>query len=176
MRKVTKEMALDINFRIAAFDPGGTTGWATYSALWIPGLPHQNIRWDCGQIGPEKHHMALEQLLGLQQVQHYIIVCERFTDRVTEHHVDLMAREYIGIIEAFCESRKVPLVMQMSSAAKNFTKNPNLKSLGLWSGAEWKHAMDARRHLLWFIVNSAEAPRHMQDIKRKLLTEGWPNK
>jgi hypothetical protein len=167
-------MPLDINFRIIALDPGGTTGWATYSAVKIPGLDMLRYEsWHCGHLGPSKHHAALNQLLGMQHVQDYTIVCERFTDRVTEHAVDLAAREYIGIVEAFCQEREVPLVMQMSSTAKVFTKDTNLKKLGLWSPG-WKHAMDARRHLLWYIINGTpERHSALNKVKSQLLNKGW---
>lgn len=158
------------NYRVIAFDPGGTTGWATYTALWSPGLPipYSYEAWHCGQLGPDKHHAELKQLLGLQRLENYTVVCERFTDRKTGHNVDLMAREYIGVIETYCQEEGVKLAMQMSGAAKPFVKNANLKSLGLLEGPKWKHAMDARRHLLWYLINGTP---HRHD----LLQKGWPN-
>lgn len=171
---------MDINFRVAAFDPGGTTGWSTFSALWVPGLPFQQIKWDCGHLGPGNHHDALEQHLGIQRVQFYTVVAERFTDRVSEHSVVLDAKEYEGVIKRYCEAEGVELHLQMPAIAKGFTKNENLKRLGLWEGTKWKHAMDARRHLLWFLINSFPTVRQQfgraaVELRSELLTKGWPN-
>lgn len=164
---------VDINYRVIALDPGGTTGWATYSAHWDKELNLFTTNgsdlypWACGQL-EGKHHSQLEHLLGLQHVQHYWVVCERFDDRSTGHAVNLVAREYIGVVERFCQDRHVPMVRQLPATAKGFVKNQNLKNLDLWDGVKWKHAMDARRHLLWYLI-------HGEPHRYDLLQKGWPN-
>jgi hypothetical protein len=170
-RSMVHHSVVDINYRIVALDPGGTTGWATYSALWRPGTnkPYSYEKWDCGHMGPEPHHEQLNIWLGMQRVQNYTVVCERFDDRQTGHKVDLIAGEYIGVVKKYCYEEEVDLVMQMPGVAKPFTKNDNLKKLGLWQGTKWKHAMDAERHLLWYMING-EPHRH------DLLEMGWPNR
>jgi hypothetical protein len=165
-------MKIDYNYRIIALDPGGTTGWATYTALWVPGIPSAFTyeMWDCGQMGPDKHHTQLKSWLGIQRLQRYTVVCERFDDRATGNAVNLAAKEYIGVVEQYCEEDAVyDLKMQMPGIAKSFSSNQNLKNLGLWKGNKWRHAMDAYRHLLWFMING-EPSRH------DLLAKGWPNK
>jgi len=161
---------MDINYRVIALDPGGTTGWASYSALWLPGDPvsYSYESWECGHMGGP-HHEQLESWLGMQRVQNYTVVCERFDDRQTGHNVNLVAAEYIGVIKKYCETENVHLVMQMPGVAKPFVKNENLKLLDLWRGVKWKHAMDAQRHLLWYLINGLP---HRHD----LLEKGWPNK
>jgi hypothetical protein len=166
------EMVDRANCRVIGIDPGGTTGWATFSAYRYfdyasQSYEYEDVEWTCGQLGPEKHHQALEQLLGLQRVEYYTIVCERFTDRVTGHSVDLTAREYIGVIQKYCQEDKVPLVMQMSAQAKGFTNSKNLRKLGLYYAKD-KHAMDAYKHVLWYLI-------HGQPKMYSLLETGWPN-
>jgi hypothetical protein len=161
---------MDVNYRVIGIDPGGTTGWAVYSAYRIlvdKKYVYTNEHWTCGQLGPEKHHQALEQLLGLQRVETYVVVTERFTDRIKQTAVNLMAREYIGVVEKYCQEEGVELVMQSSSQAKGFTRPPNLKRLGLYVYTK-KHAMDAYKHVLWYLING----RPKRDT---WLERGWPN-
>jgi hypothetical protein len=160
------------NFRVIGIDPGGTTGWATYSAYRTYDMidkvyTYEDVEWTCGQLGPDPHHLALEQLLGLQRVRYYTVVCERFTDRVTGHSVDLTAREYIGVIQKYCQEDEVDLVMQMSAQAKKFTNSKNLRELGLYRAKD-KHAMDAYKHCLWYLI-------HGKPKMYSLLETGWPN-
>jgi hypothetical protein len=170
-RVSTEELDLiNPNYRILAFDPGGTTGWAMYSALKIPGRPYPwgNELWTCGQMSEPNHHQQLEQFLGMSRVQYTTIVCETFDDLATGHHVDPIAGEYIGVIKGWCEEDGVPLKMQRPGVAKPFTKDINLKRLDLWQGKAWGHAMDAYRHLLWYMI-------HGEPNRHDLLKIGWPN-
>lgn len=165
---------LEPNFRVIAFDPGGTTGWGAYSCLVVPGMEQATIYlsqgWTCGHITGPNHHQELENFLGSQRVTMTTIVCERFDDRATGHHVNPIALEYIGVIKKWCDENDVALRMQMPSQAKSFVKDVNLKRLGIWQGKKWKHAMDAYRHLLWYQIHG--------DLGRRndLLQIGWPNK
>lgn len=162
---------LEPNFRILALDPGGTTGWAAYSALIIPGIEFATIsmsqRFTCGHITGDKHHVELENFLGSQRLAAFVVVCETFDDTASGHSVNLMAREYIGVVEKWCQENDVPLVMQRPGVAKPFTKDINLKRLGIWKGVKWKHAMDAYRHLLWHMIHTTG--------RKDLLETGWPN-
>lgn len=164
-------MSLQPNYRVIAFDPGRTTGWAAYSALYIPGttVEYFSETYTMGQLGPEDHHVRLNQLLGMQRVQNYTVVCERFEDRPAgTTSVDLKAKEYVGTIETFCEEEDVPLFRQMPAAAKGFVKDENLRRLGIYHGKRWKHAMDGQRHVLWYLINGG--PRRLDILKK-----GWPN-
>lgn len=144
------------NYRVIAFDPGGTTGWASYTAMKKEGVKPQfwESFWDCGQLGQdkEKHGYFLRKLLNEQELEDTVIVCERFNDRQSEHAVDLVSREYIGVIETWCQEFHVPLIMQMPSYAKGFVKDDNLRKAGVWSPRQ-KHAMDGYRHLIAFLVH-----------------------
>jgi len=157
--------------RIVALDPGGTTGWATWTDY-----PLEKDRWKCGHIGPEPHHNALDQFLGMQQTNKFVIVCESFEYRnQSRAGLVLDSCEYIGVVKRFCQERGVLLHMQTAAMGKGFVKDNNLRALGLWSGARWKHAMDARRHLLYYMVGSKNTPTSFvaPELRLGLLRDGW---
>lgn len=144
-------------YRILALDPGGTTGWASLTA---ENVPHPdgydellNITWSCGQIGPENHYLKLFNFLGIQQVSDFTVISESFEYRNRARPgLDLSSKEYIGVTQLFCEERNVPLVMQTAGAAKGFVSDGKIKTAHLWFPGQ-KHAMDATRHLLYYIVD-----------------------
>lgn len=163
------------NYRVIALDPGGTTGWDTYSATRMV-TPDGTVEWydeewRCGQLGPGDHHDQLYALLEDQHVQHYAVVCESFEFRQGKQrdNLNLISREYIGIVKMFAKERNVPLHMQSAGMAKGFVpdkgpmRNKKLRVMGLWVPGK-KHAMDARRHLVFYLVNK----EHRYD-----LVESW---
>lgn len=170
-------------YRVLALDPGGTTGWSTYTAQRMSapsetlGAPevweYYDEKWDCGQIGPDEHHQELFDFLGSMQTQEFVIVCESFEFRNQSggsrdrDNIELISKEYIGIVKLFQRQRMVmpvsasgsqQLVMQTAGKAKGFIPdkgpqaNKKIKDAGLWYPNS-KHAMDATRHLLWYLVN-----------------------
>jgi hypothetical protein len=168
-------------FRIVALDPGGTTGWATFTASHMPpleeGEPGElvNGQWTCGQIGPDDHHNLLDAMLGNFQVSEYRIVCESFEYRNRSRAgLELVSCEYIGVTKRFCQERDVPLRLQTASMGKitpnSFVKKINLERLGLWTPG-YKHAMDGYGHLLYYLMHSKD---HLFDTLRyDLLQKGW---
>lgn len=163
--------------RIIAFDPGGTTGWATWTDDtkaddWaIPGI------WACGQLGPESHHLELDVLLGTQQTDQFTIVTESFEYRNNVRPgLVLDSVEYIGVMRRFCQERMKEgdkaLVQQTASYGKGFVSDKNIRVLGLWYPAQ-KHAMDATRHLLAFMINSRYGKTVLKDVRTDLLKRGW---
>lgn len=174
-----------MSYRIIALDPGGTTGWSTYTATRMalpePGYEYYDEKWACGQIGPEEHHFLLSEFLGMQRTQSYVIVCESFEfrnmDRRNRDNLSLISREYIGVVKRFYQAIKakmpeadVKLVMQTASLAKGFIPdsgaqaNKKIREAGLWY-PDQKHAMDATRHLLWYLVN--------RDMRTDLVKRWW---
>jgi hypothetical protein len=174
-----------MQYRILALDPGGTTGWATYTAERIAGPDYEpgaadvafeyyNEKFDCGQIGPEEHHVQLGALLENQAVQDFVVVCESFEfrnlDRRDRNNINLMSREYIGVAKYICNDRDIPLKLQTAGLAKGFIPdsgpmaNKKIKDAGLWY-PNHKHAMDAMRHLLWYLVN--------RDNRMDLVRKWW---
>lgn len=159
-------------FRVLAYDPGGTTGWAY--AEWLPqeGEPLTNLEqilFLSGQIGPEEHHELLYEHLNSYAfgIEGPILelVCESFEFRqhITRDHaktkVELISKEYIGIIKLFRQQYDRPVAFQTASAAKSFIpdkgpqSNVKLKQLGVYKPVTNEpHAMDAMRHLLRYMV------------------------
>ena len=164
---------------IIALDPGGTSGWATYRALRMID-PNTNEyeyfdeEWNGGQLGPEPHHKELDFLLGIEHTEDYTIVCESFDYRnASPAGLNLMSRDYIGVVNRFAQERNVPVVMQSASMGKvtkkSFVRKENLERLGLWvkgGASKWNHMMDAYGHLLQYLIRN--------DIRREyLLQKGW---
>lgn len=162
-----------MTYRILALDPGGTTGWATYTAEKMVnpegGVEYYKERFDCGQIGPQEHHYKLDRFLGLQHTQEFTVVCESFEFRQHDNHrqnVELISREYIGVVKQWHQALApegyddsgVKLVFQTAALAKGFIPdkgpqaNKKIREAGLWYPNS-VHAMDATRHLLYNLVN-----------------------
>lgn len=99
-----------------------------------------------------------------------IVVCERFEYRNTSRAgLEIVSREYIGVTSLWCEIYRRDLVMQNASQAKGFVKDKNLDRLGVLVKAD-KHAMDAYRHLFYYLINS---PVMEEMPKNYLLQRGW---
>lgn len=153
---------------IVALDPGGTTGWATYQAetLWNANEKQEyyNVKWNCGQLGPGQHHAELYSFLEMQRTDQYQLVCESFEFRQkARDNVVLDSKEYIGVVKLYHQVEHIPLQFQTAAMGKGFVTDDKIKKLDLWYPG-WPHAMDATRHLLYFMVNS---------MKRYDLLEAW---
>lgn len=143
--------------RIIAFDPGGTTGWACYTDE----IGCKRF-YGSGEYGPHPHHVELHNLLEVQQPD--VVVCERFDYVGGKVTVDLMAPQYIGVMELWVRMNgamslspsRVPLVMQ-SRSLKDFWDNGKLKALDLYRPqSQMPHANDAMRHLLVYLCAQAD--------------------
>lgn len=160
-----------INSRIIALDPGGTTGWATHSWFEFHGEVSDR-EWHCGQLEGD-HYNSLDVLLGTQQVDKYVVVCESFQQYRELDSPELVSLEYIGVVKRFCQERKVPLILQSSSVGKitvkSFVRSVSLRNLGLWVPGQ-RHAMDAYGHLLTYMINYGGTT---DDYRLQLLERGW---
>jgi hypothetical protein len=142
--------------KIVGIDPGVTTGISVYDSEVVD----LKWRWQFEQLGPEEHHDTL--FWFLKNVDPNIIVCEKFDNR-GKMAADLIPREYIGVIKASYQAsliakRPVELVMQSPSQAKGFWTNDKLKACSLWKGTGLKHAMDATRHVLYYLMQTKQLP------------------
>lgn len=155
--------------RVLAFDPGGTTGWASmvfYQGAGVGGGDH--FEWGCGQFGPFKQHRDLFQFLKLQEPD--VVIYERF-DKRANLGAEFMSIEYIGVIKLHCQRVFQPDIYgqrvfeQSSSQAKGFWTDDKLKKLDLWKPG-MKHAMDARRHLLYWMMQNNQLPGSYLEMLR----------
>jgi hypothetical protein len=159
-------------FRILALDPGVTTGWAYCE--YDPNLTNNptlgDFHFESGHIGPGNHHLELwNHLVKIIQLDPNLpvleIVCESFEFRQhinrdqAKTKVELMSKEYIGVVNLFCQIHGLTPHFQTASAAKTLIpdkgpqSNIKLVQLGLYRHVtHWPHAMDAMRHLLRYMV------------------------
>lgn len=138
--------------KIITFDPGGTTGIAVATIDSNVEVP----KFEVEQLGPQQHHVELEDFLehNLAHADRKFVVYETFDYRNTSRSgLVLDSREYIGVITLWCKRRGVALYKQTPAQAKGFVSDNILKELNLYSKA-FRHANDAMRHLIYFIVNN----------------------
>jgi hypothetical protein len=149
---------------IMSFDPGGTTGYtirnlARRGRSLSSGTSYDyNGVWRGGQLGPRTHHRELWQLLTREDPDR--IVCEDFVYRIVKNQgvaqpgIQLVSREYIGVIKLYCALTNKPLHMQPSSVISlAWTADDALRKLGIYMPGE-QHRNDATRHLLYFAVET----------------------
>lgn len=152
-------------FRVLALDPGGRTGWASYSA--DDRETFQNWNFTCGTLGPGKHADKIEHLIENQRVSDYVVVCERFIPQPDNPGKHDISGKYQEVVENLCAKESIELHLQTPSQAKTFVTNPVLRRLDLWiPGKVHVHEMDAYRHLVWYLTNKLH--------HRTLLEIGWP--
>jgi hypothetical protein len=129
--------------RIMTLDPGVTTGWAVYPDETQPNSSYP--------IKLGQHTGALLDLeMLLDRYQPDVVIFESFKYQRRDKVV-LYPREVIGVIKLWCERRGIQPIEQTPSQAKNLWTDDKIKKLGLWMPS-FKHAMDALRHLLYYLV------------------------
>lgn len=146
---------------IVALDPGGTTGWAalTYDKdIELEGgfdtaRSKEGYTWEYGHIGPHEHHTELWNFLNEYYDDSLTVVCESFEFRQGKQRtgINLMSKEYIGVTKLFGDRHGIPVVFQTAAHGKGFVTDEKIKCLDLWVPGK-KHAMDAMRHLLTYVV------------------------
>jgi hypothetical protein len=151
-------------YRVLGLDPGGTTGWATYTAQVIACTKgckrecrHHEFfeeKWKVGHLGPDEHHGELYALMEHLDVTNFTVVCESFEFRQNRQrdNINLMSKEYIGVTKLFGVERKTLVVFQTAGMAKPFVTDDKLKAMGKYTKG-YKHANDAMRHLIYYLVN-----------------------
>lgn len=149
--------------RVIALDPGGTTGVA--AVVYDVPIDVQEQEFTTLHIGPHEHHADLWNKLYLFRPTK--IVCESFEFRQNKQrdNINLMSKEYIGLVKTFSAITNTPVVFQTAAIGKGFVSDEKLKAMGLWVPGK-KHAMDAMRHLITYLV---------QKERRIELIESWRN-
>lgn len=135
-----------VNLRkVAAYDPGGTTGAAYLQNTRIV------ARSQIGNMNTNSH-IPLEK--DLDAFWPDVVVYEQFDYRQNQDTAELISVKYIGVIEWWCLKHDVPWVAQKPAVGKVTGKTVfwdvrKLKHLGLWL-PNMPHAMDATSHLLHY--------------------------
>lgn len=155
---------MNVNYRVVSLDPGGTTGYAIYDAEFpVASLTKREPiedRLTVGHLGPEDHHEELYDLLELQHIRDFYLVTESFEFRQgnQRNNINLMSKEYIGVAKLFAQqrgligSKRVRYYEQTAGLAKPFVTDEKLRIMNWWTPG-MKHANDAARHLVFFLVN-----------------------
>jgi len=155
---------------ILGFDPGVTTGWA---AVFYPLAPAEAPELVTrGQIMGGSLGLANELFTDpdwesdLNRVEHVVFEGFRLR-RGTAMTEDQIAPTYgIGVIQACCIARGIPMTMQMPGERKIAT-NEALERLfpGLDTSYKNRHSLDALRHVVTYLVGTGHRPT---------IEKGWP--
>ena len=161
-------MGLDVKnntVKIVALDPGGTTG---VSSIEFDERTHEMREVMLMQLGPHEHHTEIEDVIK----DATIVVCEGFEYRNNSRSgLVLVSKEYIGVAKAYCANHDIRYEEQTAAQAKGFISDKALKLLGLYS-SDAKHANDATRHLLYFIINGHAVS---ESIRMPILERMFPD-
>lgn len=142
--------------RIISFDPGGTTGIALYDDEFEDG-------WRRWSLGPGPHHLQLWSVLQNE----YDIVYETFNYQRRDVDkgvaLELISRNYIGIIELRAAMSHSVNIYPQSPSRRMFWDDDKLRELGLWVSSP--HERDATRHLLQHITFTLKDKRFLKRLK-----------
>lgn len=170
---------------VLGFDPGGTTGFAKFKGIKCSTGAWLAYDFDCGYLGPGKHHEALDALVRAEfdTTDYLHLITESFEFR-NEHrdNVELISRNYIGILELIAAQIKPHVFHQQSAAlgkvvdrkSSGFVTPESLKKLGLWKTPQkiWKHSADAYGHVLYYMLFNRDT-NEFDGLKQELLERGW---
>lgn len=156
---------------IFACDPGGSTGWSSYSV--------EEDSWDGGQFETDDHHKELWSLLGTYYTAYgegLVIVSESFefrNDVSTDGRegLELVSREYIGVMKLFAQVYGVRYYEQMPSHALRKIGDDKLEALELVKRPKHpnRHYHDSLRHLLLFLVFRLKAGKEIRKTWKEKL-------
>lgn len=167
--------------KILALDPGGkgevnsATGWAVFeipadaqtkTVSW--GGPVEKHFTEAGQIAKSDHHRQLYALLQSEQPD--IIISESFQNRNNDF-VQTTPVEYVGVVKLYDQMHpRCQVIWQTASHGKGFSSNNKLVYLHimLTPSEKWKHANDARRHLLQYLTFQTQFPLLSSRILQEL--------
>jgi hypothetical protein len=159
---------------INAFDPGGTTGIASYYLLDEGRYTTSGGSFDYyemfngRQLGPEPHFKELWSYLAMMSPD--VIVCEDFLYQVRDNTptINLISRDYIGVLRLYCELTRKPLKMQNPNQVKEtkWVSDEALKKLNVYQEG-CPHQNDATRHLIFFVVNTLKRKEILYGLRGK---------
>lgn len=135
--------------KLICFDPGKTTGWATFVDGKLDKTGHIEACYD-------DHNIDVSPILKvLQEEQPDYILYEDYkvyAHKLSRHTFNpVFTLRLIGAIEAYCQMHNIPSHKQMAVTAKNFVTDEKLKSWGFWETG-MRHARDAIRHGCYFLL------------------------
>ncbi len=157
---VERSIEREVLVRILALDPGVTTGWALFSQSHPTFGEVYTLQY--GQMGPEPHHQKLFDMLHTTScLKQDVVVVESYQRQPTAHGL-LTPVEYIGVVKLHQQVYGCILIEQ-SRSCKAFWTNEKLRILEHLRVGQ-PHAMDALRHLLYYITKSGD-DQFVQQLK-----------
>lgn len=155
--------------KILAIDPGGSTGW---SSITFPGF-HDVVGgspvWSFGEINWDNHHSHLRHFLDRQLGTelsglniHDLVICEGFDNRANPA-AQLISLEYIGVVKGWVQERAFNAIFP-SPSEKEWADDKKLKALKLYRPGK-RHANDATRHLVSYLVNKKHYAPLMDQLR-----------
>ncbi len=144
--------------RIAAIDPGKTTGFALWDER--PGTLNEY-----GEVGKTPELLAI---LGRFKPDVLVVEAYRLYPWRAKEQLwgDMPSPQVIGALKAWAELNKVRYVEQ-SASIKRIMSDDVLKRAGYWFRGK-EHARDAARHLLYYLWRNG----HEERISKLMLEVG----
>lgn len=152
-----------------AFDPGGATGWA--HALDDDGIWYvtSGTQWN------KEHHAWVLNTIKKYRVQPYplTVITESFEFRQSSNQrrgLDLISREYIGVMKLICEDYNIPFLQQMPAHAIRFMSDDKLKLVGNLRHPlhDCRHENDALRHLFFKLISKDRESFWLDKLKSSI--------
>lgn len=152
---------------LVALDPGGTTGIARTMFNKTDGT--------CGKVYVDElggaHHKLLWDFLCKESPD--VIIYERFTHQNRQSNdagagigaIDLVSREYIGVARLYAQLTSKKTAPQMPDTGKKLWPDRKVRGLDLWHPG-MPHAMDATRHLLYFVTQTLKCNYFIVQLRR----------
>lgn len=156
------------SFQVLAFDPGGATGWAHVI---------YNGEWEIysGTYWKEEHHQEIVKDINFAFTsdEPLTVITESFEFRQTPESankrrgLELVSREYIGVMKLVCQNTNTPLIQQMPAHAKRFMTDEKLERVGYLTRPlhEHRHEHDALRHLFFYLISTKKVQYWRDKIK-----------
>ncbi len=162
IREQKKLPAIDGMYTTLCFDPGHTTGWATFKGL----LLMETGEIDTNDI--EKATHEIELLISEHDPCAIVIEDYRVYRWRAKHHAgsDMLTTRVIGCIETLAIICHIPVIVkQPAHVAKGFCTDKKLREWEYYRKGE-KHARDAVRHGCFYLLFGAikKADRARQTV------------
>lgn len=145
-----------------ALDPGETTGVAIYTQKKSPGQVDRF--WKRLQVVT---HQEVWELLAKEDP--HVVIAESFVQSTGAGATNFGAVEINGVIKLYQQLTDKPIVWQ-GRQIKNFWDDEKLKTVTLWEKGQ-KHAMDATRHMLYYLMQVQRIDFYVNRLRRVGPTE-----
>lgn len=134
---------------VMAVDPGEETGWVFW---WEDGSTKFGTVMEYGEDDQMSFLARAEAWLAVHG-DRFTIVCETFviTTETAKKSPQHWSLEIFGTLKYLAWKYRADFVSYSASSAKRFSKNDKLRAIN-WYRPGKRHATDAHRHLLLYLV------------------------